>query len=206
MIKNKTFLFVGDSITESGRQQDPEHIGNGYVRMIKDQLLTDYPNDSFQVVNKGVGGNRITDLDNRWGEDVISAKADYTTISIGINDVWRQLDSPGLEQVTPEKFEHIYRKLLERLIHSTETLIFLMEPSIIEEDPSSKGNQLLKTYVEIVKKMADEYHVNLVPVHQSFLKEIDNGGDPLTTDGVHMTDRGNVVLAKEWVQKFKTID
>lgn len=33
---NDRFVFIGDSITESGRLEDPEGIGNGYVRLIKD--------------------------------------------------------------------------------------------------------------------------------------------------------------------------
>ncbi|QCK83060.1 hypothetical protein E5Z46_13115 [Geobacillus kaustophilus NBRC 102445] len=80
-------VFIGDSITESGRWRDPEQIGYGYVRLIRDYLITAYPHRSFDVVNRGVSGNRIPDLLARWERDVIDLQPDIVSISIGINDV-----------------------------------------------------------------------------------------------------------------------
>lgn len=43
MSEVKRMIFIGDSITEEGRFDDPEGIGYGYVRLIRDFLATDYP-------------------------------------------------------------------------------------------------------------------------------------------------------------------
>src|SRR5690625_2018384 len=112
MSERKKLLFIGDSITEWGRFQDPENLGKNYVRLIHDYLKVSYPNKNFEVINRGISGNRITDLEKRWGEDVVGHKPDILSISIGINDVWRQIDQPQMEQVYPEQFRIIYEKLI----------------------------------------------------------------------------------------------
>ncbi len=82
------WLFVGDSITDSGRNQDPEGLGYGYVRMIKEEIIKEF---HVEIINKGVSGNRIKDLESRWKRDVLAVEPDLISISISINDVWRQI-------------------------------------------------------------------------------------------------------------------
>lgn len=188
------WLFIGDSITDSGRKQDPEGIGSGYVRMIKDEV-----ENEVQVVNKGVSGNRITDLEKRWQKDVIAANPEVLSISIGINDVWRQLDHPEMKQVYPEDFKEIYERLLNKA-RNISTKLVLMEPTIINEDIHSKGNQMLVPYVEVVRRLASNYDAVLVPTHIAFLKQVKQSEVNLTTDGVHMTEAGNRLMASIWLK------
>ncbi|MEC0305011.1 SGNH/GDSL hydrolase family protein [Terribacillus saccharophilus] len=193
------WIFIGDSITECGRFEDPQDIGDGYVKMIQDELAQ---KNEVEILNKGVGGNRVTDLAARWEQDVLSLKPDVVSISIGINDVWRQLDQPQMEQVYPEKFKTVLDKLLAETKH-TGAEIFLMEPTIIEEDNDSRGNQMLVPYVDIVRELAEKYDATLVPTHTAFLqtKKTD-----LTTDGVHMTDAGNRLMADTWLSAYLAVE
>lgn len=193
------WIFIGDSITECGRFEDPQDIGDGYVKMIQDELAQ---KNEVEILNKGVGGNRVTDLAARWEQDVLSLKPDVVSISIGINDVWRQLDQPQMEQVYPEKFKTVLDKLLAETKH-TGAEIFLMEPTIIEENNDSKGNQMLILYVNIVRELAEKYAATLVPTHTAFLetKKTD-----LTTDGVHMTDAGNRLMADTWLSAYLAVE
>ena len=163
----KKIIFIGDSITASDKNADKERLGNGYVRMIKENLEKN--GTDAQIINKGVNGHRVTDLAFRWKRDVIDLEPDLVSISIGVNDVWRQLDAPDLPQVGTEKFEDVYRELLTQLTTAnSSTKIVLMEPTIIEEDPESKGNQMLISYVEIVRKLSEEFNAILVPTHDCF--------------------------------------
>lgn len=82
-------IFIGDSVTESGKFKDPERIGTGYVRLIHDYLKVSNPGRKIEIVNQGISGNRIPDLVARWDKDVIALQPDLLSISIGINDVWR---------------------------------------------------------------------------------------------------------------------
>lgn len=192
-------IFIGDSITASNKNTDPERLGNGYVRMIKEVLPKD-----VTAINKGVNGHRVTDLAFRWGRDVIDLEPDLLSVSIGINDVWRQLDSPDLTQVDVSKFEEVYRELLSQLPATTK--LVLMEPTIIKENPQSQGNQMLIPYVEVVRKLAVEFDAVLVPTHDVFIDHLNKKPDvSLTTDGVHMRKKGNELIAKCWLDAAKSL-
>lgn len=192
-------IFIGDSITASNKNTDPERLGNGYVRMIKEVLP-----ENVKVINKGVNGHRVTDLAFRWERDVIDLEPDLLTVSIGINDVWRQLDSPDLNQVDVSKFEEVYRELLSQLPATTK--LVLMEPTIIKENPQSQGNQMLIPYVEVVRKLAVEFDAVLVPTYDVFIDHLTKKPDvSLTTDGVHMRKKGNELMAKAWLKAAESL-
>ncbi|WP_303984422.1 SGNH/GDSL hydrolase family protein [Niallia circulans] len=204
MEANQRFLFIGDSITQAGRMEDREGIGYGYVRYIKDYFTINQPEVLPNIVNKGINGNRITDLEQRWEADVLTLRPDLVSISIGINDVWRQLDQPQLEQVTPAKFSAIYECLLEKVKNHTNASIFLMEPTIIEEAIEAKGNILLKDYVTVIHHIAVKYDAVVVPTHQVFMEYLQKQNHQvLTTDGVHMNSAGNMLMAQTWLQVYK---
>lgn len=199
-MKKERIVFIGDSITEWGKVDERIAIGDNYVRMIRDYYAT-CEGYLPEIINKGVGGNRITDLKARWEEDVIALNPDVLSISIGINDVWRQLDGPDMEQVTPELFEMIYDELITVTQLKTEAKIILMEPTIIEEERTSKGNTLLKPYVDIVRQMSETYQLPLVKTHEAFLNYIDQSLDlPITIDGVHTTSTGDTLISNTWIK------
>ncbi|MBH0156470.1 SGNH/GDSL hydrolase family protein [Fictibacillus sp. 5RED26] len=192
-------IFIGDSITASNKNTDADRLGDGYVRMIKEVLPKE-----VTVINKGVNGHRVTDLAFRWQRDVIDLEPDLLSVSIGINDVWRQLDSPQMQQIDVTQFEEVYRGLLSQL--STKTKLVLMEPTIIKENTESQGNQLLMPYVEVVRKLATEFDAVLVPTHEIFLNHLNKKPDvSLTTDGVHMRRKGNELMAKTWLEAAESL-
>ena len=194
-------LFIGDSITEWGRFEDQENMGQNYVRMIRDHLAIQGLDTFPEIINRGIGGNRITDLVERWQEDVIDHDPDLVSISIGVNDVWRQVDGSEIDQVFPDQYEELYIDLIERTQAELDADIILMQPTIIEEEIDSLGNQKLKVYVNVVNRLAKKYDLVVVPTHQVFLDYINRGGPlPLTIDGVHMTSTGNALMAKTWLE------
>lgn len=198
----KRIVFIGDSITESGKFTDPEELGDGYVRVIHDFLQVTYPDKQIEVINKGISGNRITDLVARWDDDVIALKPDVLSISIGVNDVWRQLDRKHIEQVDPVMFENLYEEILTKTVEKVNAQFIFMEPTVIEEDPHSEGNQLLKSYIQVVHKMAEKYSGIVVSTHQAMLDYMEAGGRyKLTTDGVHMNSAGDLLMAKTWLKQ-----
>src|SRR5687768_15255030 len=96
---NSKLVMIGDSITDAGRKQPigegrNEATGRGYVAQVETLLNTVYPQLAIRVVNVGTSGNTVRDLKNRWQTDVIDQKPDWLSVMIGINDVWRQFDSP----------------------------------------------------------------------------------------------------------------
>ena len=88
--KNSTLLFIGDSITDSDRIFPIGRrfgLGDGYVNLIESLLEINYPEKNIKILNLGISGNRVIDLESRWKNDVIKLKPDWLVILIG--------DGPG---------------------------------------------------------------------------------------------------------------
>jgi acyl-CoA thioesterase-1 len=197
----QTVVLIGDSITDCGRRDQHAPLGNGYVGMVDALAAAKYPGCRLHVVNSGVGGDTIRELAQRWDVDVLDYRPDWLSVSIGINDVWRQLDS-DTGGVPVDEFAAVYRELLEctrgRLSGCG---LILMTPGIIGEDPASEGNRRLQPYVEIVEKLAGKFNAFCVAVHAAFTAALASGaGRPWTEDGVHPNSTGHGLMALTWLR------
>jgi lysophospholipase L1-like esterase len=125
-------VLIGDSITDCGRRSEPfAPYGAGYVNFVRALLLARYPELGLEVVNRGIGGNTVRDLAQRWEEDVIAEQPDWLSVKIGINDVWRTMTGRQAEAVPLEEYRATYRALLERTRRETRARLILMEPYVI---------------------------------------------------------------------------
>ena len=94
-------VFAGDSVTDMGSIQPIgeglfDNTGRGYVRVIENMLSVYYPDVRVRVTNSGISGNTSRDLLQRFNRDVVELNPNWVSICIGINDVWRQFDSPAM--------------------------------------------------------------------------------------------------------------
>ncbi len=114
-----TILFQGDSITDVGRdreaaglpnQQGP--LGNGYAWLAAAAMLVDRPNDDLKIFNRGISGDKVYQLDDRWQKDCLDIKPNVLSILIGVNDIWHMLK--GKYNKTVVEYEQDYRALIER--------------------------------------------------------------------------------------------
>ncbi|MGF1634518.1 MAG: SGNH/GDSL hydrolase family protein [Phycisphaerae bacterium] len=203
--RDDRLLFIGDSITDCGRNNDPEHLGQGYVRLVRDALLARDPAAAPQIINRGTNGHRVPDLAERWDRDVIAADPTVVSIKIGINDVWRQLDTPGLG-VPIEDYTATYAGLLERTRTALPgAKLVLCEPSVIWPRASptpTRGNELLQPYVHAVRALGEQFGVAaVVGLHGAFVSarsarpEVD-----WAPDGVHPSPVGHMLIAHTWLK------
>lgn len=193
-------LLIGDSITDAGRRQDEEGLGNGYVRLLRNLCTVLHPDLQLEWVNRGISGDTVRHLHERWQTDVLDLQPDWLSISIGVNDVWRQLDkkAPGVDI---ETYEKLYREILDQAKEKTQARLILMEPSVLGEDADSEGNKLLQPYVACVQRLAQEYDAILVPIHRACLAYLEQRKEPaLTSDGVHLVGPGMALFATEWLK------
>ncbi|MCB1069758.1 MAG: SGNH/GDSL hydrolase family protein [Kiritimatiellae bacterium] len=208
--EHRRLLFIGDSITDCGRREDERRsLGCGYVAMITDLLTALYPRQPVEIINRGIGGDRVVDLEARWDEDVIALNPDWLSISIGINDIWRGL-SPLAEvraqAIHVDHYRDTYRKLLQRVVTETKARIILMETSIIDEDLASQGNQRSIEYNRVVQDLADEFKADLIPINRAFREAIAaHPGMAWTTDGVHPHPNGHMLMAVTWLKAMRLL-
>src|SRR5688572_16225334 len=113
--RDKKLLFIGDSITDCGWAGEPECMGSGYVRLVRDWLRAADPANAPQVLNRGISGHKVTDLAARWQKDVLDHRPDVVSVKIGINDVWHGLMSWGEGGVPVDRYADVFRDLLQQV-------------------------------------------------------------------------------------------
>ena len=205
---NQTLLFIGDSITDCGREKPLgmrgwAGLGNGYVSLVDSILPAFYPGSPICVLNTGISGNRVTDLQGRWKEDVIAHAPDWLSVMIGINDVWRQFDSrPGADQVTLDRFEIVYREILDATRAKVEGLV-LMTPFFLEINQSDPMRAMMDQYGQAVQKMAAEYDAIFVDTQAAFDRYLKHQPtQSLCGDRVHPNGAGHMILARAFLESI----
>lgn len=195
------WIFIGDSITDSDRTQDPENMGSGYVRLVRDWMRARNPAGAPQVINHGTGGHKIGDLAERWQRDVLDERPALVSIMIGINDVWQKLMNwgPG----TPlDAFLATYRDLLRRLRQSVPgCMLVVCEPTVIGAPQPEDGNDRLQPYIQGIRALAKEFSAEfVVPLHAIFRDAVKARPDVAwTKDGVHPLSSGYMLIARTWL-------
>ncbi|CAH1214544.1 MULTISPECIES: SGNH/GDSL hydrolase family protein [Paenibacillus] len=203
--KNDTLLFIGDSITDCGRQhpvgEGSHGLGHGYVAQVYALLRSIYPELMLRVRNVGTSGNTVRDLKHRWDRDVLDLKPDWLSIMIGINDVWRQFDHPISDEphVFLEEYENTLRELVASVRPSLKGLV-LMTPYYLEANPEDPMRATMDLYGEAVRRIASEYDAVFVDTQAAFAPFWDHFyTSVLTHDRVHPDATGHMILSKAFL-------
>jgi isoamyl acetate esterase len=194
----KKIIFFGDSLTHAGI------LPNGYIDCIKKLDIT----EQFDCVESGVNGHKIYDLYFRLKTDVLDKNPDCVVIFIGVNDVWhKQLFKTGTAY---HDFEKCYTKIIEQLNEKGIKMI-LCSPAVIGE---RKGfNEMdfdLDDYTEVIEKLSQKNKlpfINFRTLFKDFISQNNSDDLPsgiLTTDGVHLNDMGNQIVAQALWKVLKT--
>ncbi|QJU55109.1 SGNH/GDSL hydrolase family protein [Herbiconiux sp. SALV-R1] len=191
-------VFIGDSITEDGRHiDDPYDLGTGYVARVARRRSE--AGHADVVINTGIGGHRVVDLEARFDRDCLEHEPDLVSIHVGINDTWRRYD--GGEATSVEAFEAAYRSMLTKATDAGARLV-LIEPFLLALRPEqSEWRDDLDPKIEVVRALANEFDAQLVAADVAFTRagwERDPAG--LLWDGVHPTDAGRELLARTWCE------
>lgn len=199
----QTLLFIGDSITDCGRARPiafDKDLGDGYVNLVNSLLSVWYPEKSIRIINTGIGGNRVTDLEARWQTDCLNLKPDWLSIMIGINDVWRHFDrSTDPKQVDIQNYESTYRKLLEQTRPNLTGLV-LMSPFYIEANRDDPMRAMMDSYSEVVQNLAQEFDAVFVDVQGAFDQYlVHRPTQSLCGDRVHPNQAGHLIIAKAFL-------
>ena len=203
------YLFQGDSITDALRPTDehPAFTGQGFVRLL-DARLT-FENPGTEVINRGISGNRITDLLTRWKKDCLNLKPDVLTILVGINDVIHEYaQKNGVDVVL---YETVYRILLEMVKKELpDTEIIMMAPFLVGSGSSDKlwgqywdeiKADLLERQ-EIVSRLATEFQATFIDLQHVFDEAQKRApAEHWSFDCVHPTAAGHELIARAWMEK-----
>ncbi len=205
-----TVLFQGDSITDGNRTRNTDwnHVmGHGYACNIAGRLWYDYPDKGFHFFNRGISGNRITHLTERWQADTLDLKPDVLSILVGINDTGGFIR--GDSSCTPEQFEAGYRELLLRTKATLPAVRFVLcEPFILPVGKVKDNWEVFQREVsirqKIVKQLASEFQAVHVPFQHAFDAALSKApAEYWIWDGIHPMPAGHELMARFWIEKVR---
>lgn len=205
--KDDIIVFFGDSITEWGRDKnDLESLGYGYVNHVAGQLATRYPQAHFTFYNRGIGGNKVADLNNRIDE-CLSLQPTVVILMVGINDVWHTVGQESFGSlVEQERFEREYRKLLTSLKGGGVQRILVMEPFVLPYPLDRQEWRMdLDPKIQIVRRLVKEFELELVPLDGLINEQaILHSAQYFTgEDGVHPTLAGAAFIGNEVLKRMQ---
>lgn len=208
----ETVLFQGDSVTDWCRDREPEcetieNLGKGYPRIFKEIYDILFPGNKVNFVNRGISGNKIIDLINRYEADFKAVDPDFISIMIGINDTWHGIEDGTNTPV--ELFEKRYKQLLSDIkADMPNAKIMILEQFAFTAHPDRLGwDKDLDAKRAVTRKLAKKYADYFIPMYDIMLDAIKENFTmaDMSEDGVHPAEQGFSLIATEIMKKLEII-
>lgn len=204
---NDRIVFAGDSVTDMGSvlpvgEGLGDNVGRGYVRVLESMFASYYPEVFLRITNSGVSGDTSRDLLKRFDRDVVELNPDWVSICIGINDVWRQFDSPSIidSHVLPDEYEKNVEEMILKIKDKVKG-VFILSPYIMEPNAEDMMRKRMDEYVKICKKLAEKYNcvfVDFQKLYEDYCKV--RHSSYIAWDRIHPNQVGATLMAREFLK------
>lgn len=205
--KGDVVLFQGDSITDAGREKERQlpnsaaSFGNGYAMMAAASMLNRFPEEELVIYNRGISGNKVFQLADRWDADCLDLKPNLLSILIGVNDYWHKRD--GNYDGTVEIYENDYMKLIQRTVDALpDVKLVLCEPFYVLNTSRVDESWVepMTQYQQAAKRVSEAFNTIWVPYQAIFDEAVKHApGTYWTGDGVHPSMAGAQLMAQAWL-------
>jgi lysophospholipase L1-like esterase len=209
--KDDVVLFQGDSITDAGRKKDSTDVnnaaalGSGYAMIAASALLFDDADKNLKIYNRGISGNKVYQLAERWEKDTLNLNPNVLSILVGVNDFWHTLTN-GYKG-TIQTYRDDFKALLERTKQKLPNVkLIIGEPYAVTgiKSVNEKWYPAFDEYRKAAREIADSYDAVFIPYQSIYDKaQKDAPGVYWTADGVHPTLAGAHLMAHAWLQAVK---
>lgn len=209
--KGDVVLFQGDSITDAGREREkqqansPASFGSGYAFLAASAMLNEFADKELSIYNRGISGNKVYQLAERWQKDCLELKPSVLSILIGVNDFWHKHN--GQYNGTVEIYENDFRKLLQETKKALpDVKLVIGEPFAIIDGTAVDETWYpeFDSYRASAKKIAQEFNAIFIP-YQSIFDEAQKHakGQYWSWDGVHPSMAGAALMAEAWLKAVR---
>jgi len=203
--KGTVVLFQGDSITDCGRNRGSAEanstgaLGTGYPLLVTSAVLAARPNRELRFYNRGISGNKVPDLQQRWTTDALDLQPDVLSILIGVNDFWHKLDNRYAGTV--QDYEQQYAALLDQTRRALPRVhLIVLEPFVLR-----CGAVTERWFPEFdqrraaAARVAKQERATFVPLQAVFNQRTHTSPPEYwAADGVHPTPAGHALIADQW--------
>jgi lysophospholipase L1-like esterase len=209
--KDNIILFQGDSITDAGRNRDekgfnsPRGLGNGYPMFTAAAMLEKFASLNLKIYNRGISGNKVFQLAERWDTDCIELKPDVLSILIGVNDIWHKLN--GQYNGTIDIYRKDYTALLDRTRKALpDVKLIVCQPFAVNgvKAVDEKWYPEFYDYQNAAEEISKHFGALFVPFQKVFDEAQKRAeGSYWTGDGVHPSMAGAQLMANAWLSAVK---
>lgn len=160
---------------------------------------------NLQIYNKGISGNKVYQLAERWDADCLDLKPDVLSILIGVNDFWHTLTNGYTGTV--QKYRDDYKALLTRTKDKLpDVKLIIGEPFAVTgvRAVDDKWYPAFNDYRAAAREIAVSFGATFIPYQTIFDKAQKLApGAYWTGDGVHPSIAGNALMAHAWQEAVK---
>ncbi len=155
--------------------------------LIGDSLTERFPVDKMfpgkNVVNRGIGGDRIDGLTTRLDLSIYDLNPSVVFLNIGVNDI--------LFPITPYKnLKRRYGLLLNKLKKNCPNTTVIMQTVLPTTDKFADFNDEIIDLNKDIRRLAMEHKYKLIDLHPYFTDDKGQLKAELTVDGVHLSEKG----------------
>jgi len=203
-------VFQGDSITDCGRDRRASEpnvasaLGTGYPLLIAAAALAQHPDRGLRFYNRGVSGDKVPDLQQRWVVDVLDLKPDVLSVLVGVNDFWHKLTHGYTGTV--QDYEDRYAALLEETRRALPSVrLVVLEPFVLRCGAvDERWFPEFDVRRAAAARVARRAGATFVPL-QAVFDDRSRSAAPQywAADGVHPTPAGHAVMAEQWRRAVK---
>jgi lysophospholipase L1-like esterase len=200
-------VFIGDSITDAERTGDLRGRGHGYVDLLFEEFTA--RGADVEIVNRGIAGNRVAHLRERWQADVLDLRPDVLTVYIGVNDTLCTFFQGTTTSVAD--FECDLDDILARACAAGIGRIIVIEPFFVEDAPWAGnwkgGSEFARADLDrkrpVVRMLAERYGADFLPLQDHVTAAVaERGGVIVAPDGVHPSGFGHRLISRLWLEVF----
>jgi lysophospholipase L1-like esterase len=204
-VAGRTILFQGDSITDASRNRtvvEPNvarALGTGYPLLIASDLLRDRPERGYRFINRGISGDKVADLAQRWSADALALRPDVLSILIGVNDYWHRLLNGYASTV--RSYEDEYVALLELTRRELpQVRLVVLEPFVLRIGAvDARWFPEFDERRAAAARVARHARATWVPLQEKLDSAARKTGPAhWAADGVHPTPAGHALIAEQW--------
>jgi lysophospholipase L1-like esterase len=201
----QTILFQGDSITDASRNRtvlEPNvarALGTGYPLLIASDLLLGKPDRGYRFINRGISGNKVPDLAQRWSSDTVALRPDILSVLIGVNDYWHHLLNGYAGTI--KDYEDEYTALLELTRRELpQVRLVILEPFVLRTGAvDARWFPEFDERRAAAARVAGRARATWVPLQQKLDSAARKTGPAYwAADGVHPTPAGHALIAEQW--------
>lgn len=195
-------VFVGDSLVHRSAED------HGMLDAVAKELARRHPALQFELVDAGVNGDTIADIQARLAEDVIALKPAAVVLywDSDVSDVDESRLSEAAVSARRSDYQRTLADVLQRLV-ATGAHVIVSGPTLIGEAPRGQNpkDRMLDDYRRINRAVARSFNAAYVDTRRAFLTRLTrqppgNGGAKLLTeDGEHLNDAGAAEVQQQFV-------